>query len=67
MFRTGCEVRRGKTVHRRVNQTILRSRSAQKPLHMHASYFCVFFFTDDNNDDDNINNNRVTAFDSNEP
>ena len=31
MFRTGCEVRRGKSVHLRVNQTILRSRSAQNP------------------------------------
>lgn len=63
MIRTGCEVRRGETVHRRVNQTILRSRSAQKSWTRMLVIF-VYFFSDDDNDD-NIIKNLVAAIHNN--
>jgi hypothetical protein len=65
MIRTGCEVKPGKTVHRRVRQKILRSRSAQSPWTRMLVIF-VFFFTDDDNYDNNIKNNRFAAIDNNE-
>jgi len=43
MFRTACGVRRGKSVHHRVNQTILCSLKCAEPLNTHASYFRVLF------------------------